>query len=434
VLGASGLGTFLLTLAGCGDGAEKSTLASAAPKAVKVKVAAVERRVVERSINVVGTLKGWEDVIVGSKKEGRVKRVLHDMGDRVPPGELIVELEAVDADLAVLQAERKLQAELAKLGLRELPSHEFDVSAVPSVVKARVAVEKARQNLAREQSLMRKNAGTMQDFQNAENDERGAEASLADSILAVQSTLANAQAAKVALDVARQARLDLEIRAPIPSLNPIDVTDAPVYAVAKRSVAEGQMLKQGDAVMELVIERPLRLWTNAPERFSADVRLDQDVRVDVASFRNVSFEGKVARINPSVDPATRTFQVEVVVANNRGLLRPGGFAKASILIDKRSEATVVPPESIYEFAGVTKVFVVAGDRSHAVPVQKGLEGPGWVEVIGAFPADSNVVVEGQSQLAEGTLVEIRAPEASEEETEKRQLPVPSEAPRPAPTS
>ncbi len=56
----------------------------------------------------------------------------------------------------------------------------------------------------------------------------------------------------------------------------------------------------------------------------------------------MSIEGKVARINPSVDSSSRTFQVETLVPNERGLLRPGGFAKASIITDAEAKAAVVP--------------------------------------------------------------------------------------------
>src|SRR4051794_35511874 len=95
---------------GCGGhGAAAPAPARPAPKPVPVTVAPVERRTVDRTVEVVGTLRGWEDVTIGSKRIGRVVKTFHDMGDRVEPGALLVELETVDADLAVMQAERQLQ-------------------------------------------------------------------------------------------------------------------------------------------------------------------------------------------------------------------------------------------------------------------------------------------------------------------------------------
>jgi RND family efflux transporter MFP subunit len=359
-----------------------------------------------RSVDVVGTLHGWEDVTIGAKREGRVRKVHHDMGDRVAPGALLVELESEDSDLAVQQAERQLQAELAKLGLADFPQSDFDVTSVPSVVQAEVMLNKARQNLARERSLNQRNAGTMQDLQNAENDVRGYEAALASAILTARSTLVGAQAMKVMLAVSRYRRSEMEIRAPVPSVLPEGLTGGLKYAVARRKVGEGQMLKQGDAVAELVIENPLRLKASVPERYSDQVQVGQAVGIVVSSHPGTIFEGKVARINPLVDDSSRTFQVEAHVPNNRGLLRPGGFAKAAIVISRESQATTVPIGADSTFAGVTKIFVVEGDKARAIPVSLGLQGDGWVEVKGDLPETAQVVITGQTKLAEGTAVVV----------------------------
>jgi membrane fusion protein (multidrug efflux system) len=414
-LGWCGATPLAFAMTGCGHSAvETKAQAETTSKPVPVTVAPLEHRPVERTVEVVGTLNGWEDVTLGAKTQGRVVKVHHDMGDRVAPGALLVELDAEDADLAIQQAQLRLQAELAKLGLKELPKKEFDVTSVPAVVQSRVALDRAKQNLARERSLSRRGAGATQDLQNSENDEQAAEAALANAILTAQATLANARASRAAVDVAMHQRTDTEIRAPIPFARPTGVTGEIEYAVAKRSVAEGEMLKQGDPVFDLVVENPLRLWTNVPERHSAEIQVGQAVRVGVASHTGMNFEGKVARINPSVDATSRTFQVEVSIPNSRGLLRPGGFAKASILTDRNTTAAIVPIESVVKFAGVTKLFVVEAGKARSINVETGQEGQGWVEVLGELPKDAQVVTTGQTQLADATTVTVRKPETDTE--------------------
>ena len=167
------------TSSGCGKKAEKSASGShVLAHPIKVKVAPLTHQVVERTVEVVGSLRGWEDVTIGSKRTGRVARVRHDMGDRVKPGEQLVDLETIDADLNVQQAEKRLLVDLTKLGLREMPSANFELATVPSVVESKVKLDRTKQNLAREKSLIARGAGTSQDFQNAENDQRAAEAGL----------------------------------------------------------------------------------------------------------------------------------------------------------------------------------------------------------------------------------------------------------------
>src|SRR5262249_33543807 len=137
------------------------------------------------------------------------------------------------------------------------------------------------------------------------------------------------------------------------------------YGMIRRQVSEGQMIKEGEAVAELVIEDPLRLRCQVPEQYAAAVQVGQRVRLAVRAHPGTSFKGQVARISPSVDPTSRTFPVEAIVPNPRGLLRPGGFARASIITESQAQAAVVPVESIVRFAGVTKLFLVEDGRARA---------------------------------------------------------------------
>src|SRR5271168_4912280 len=104
-------------LSGCGARGEKTVEATTTPKPVPVTVAEVEIRPIERSVGAVGSLKGWDEVTVGAKRMGRVASVLHDIGDRVKPDEMLVEFETNDAELALDQAKKQLLAELAKVGV-----------------------------------------------------------------------------------------------------------------------------------------------------------------------------------------------------------------------------------------------------------------------------------------------------------------------------
>src|SRR5262249_12040778 len=125
----------------------------------------------------------------------------------------------------------------------------------------------------------------------------------------------------------------------------------------------------------------------------------------------MTFEGHVARISPSVDSVSRTFQVETLIPNKGGLLRPGGLARASIVTDAHAKAAVVPIEAIVRYAGVTKIFLVDQGKARAIgDIKTGVEGTGWIEVIsGQLPPTADVVTTGQTQLADGTAVTVRAP-------------------------
>jgi multidrug efflux pump subunit AcrA (membrane-fusion protein) len=120
-------------------------------------------------------------------------------------------------------------------------------------------------------------------------------------------------------------------------------------------------------------------------------------------------------VNRSVDRSSRTFTVEVVVPNEDRRLSAGSFVKATIVTKTNDRAITVPEEAIVNFAGVTKVFVVDGDKVREVQLKIGVpmiitEGQRkrtWIEVEGNLPAGSKVATSGQARLADGVTVRSR---------------------------
>jgi multidrug efflux pump subunit AcrA (membrane-fusion protein) len=402
---------------GCSSKPEGTETKSATPAPpIAVTTALVTARPIIRTIEAEGNLRGWEEVTIGNKRMGRVQKVYHDMGDRVKPGEALVELDPVDSDLAIAQAERSLTAQLEQVGLKELPTGKFDESKVPSVSQAQASLEKAQQNLMRERNVRARGAGSPQDLQNAEVDERVAVAALRNAEQAARASLAQAQVNKIMLDIAKQHRVDLTVRAPVPSVPLPGSSTSTTFAVAKRSVAEGQMVKDGEAVVQLVLDSTLRLWIGVGERYVNEVKVGQEVRITVPAFPGREFLGKVTRINPLVDASNRTFQVEAVVPNTDGMLHPGGFAKASIVLKRDDNSVTVPLLSVVTERGKSKLFLVSDDsKAREIEVTTGRAEKDWIEVFGKVPVGSKVVTTGQTKLFEGKAVVVRdpKPEAAE---------------------
>src|SRR5262245_18176693 len=83
-------------------------------EAVAVTVERVTARPVRRTVTVIGSLYGRNEVTVSPKVEGRIIRVHHDVGDVVRPGAVLLEIDPTDFELAVAEARRALELELVK--------------------------------------------------------------------------------------------------------------------------------------------------------------------------------------------------------------------------------------------------------------------------------------------------------------------------------
>ncbi len=398
-------------VAGCNQGREKLPAEQAVspgdPNAVKVTVQPVTHRSVQRTVGVVGTLHGYEEISLGAKVAGRVRKISHDVSDRVRPDELLLEIDPTDYQLNVRQAQKALQVEVAKLGLTELPGARTDVTHVPTVVQAQLRRENAERRLERAKALRASKAGTEEDLTEKMSEFRVAQAEYDNQVLVAKAGIAAIQVKQEALAIAQQQLKDTLIRVPAPSQPVPGVEKNATYAITSRPVAEGSYVMVGAELFKLVIEQPLKFRAPVPERKSGAVRLGQKADIYTAAYQH-PFPGVVTRINPAIDPKTRTFEVEILVPNLQGELKPGGFATTAIVTEVDERAATVPLESLVNFAGVTKIFLVVDGHAKEVPVTLGVQGTEWVEIASpTLPDKAQVVTSGQTAIADGTAVAVR---------------------------
>ena len=378
--------------------------------ALSVTAESIGYRSIQRTVEAVGTLHGYEEVSLSSKVEGRVTKIHYDLSSRVNPGELLIEIDTTDAKLAVSQAERNLQAELAKSGFTAVPSENEDLSKLPAVVSARLKYELARTQYERMQSLRTTNSIAQEELEKARSDTLVLESDWKNQLLQAKSAAAMSRLKNADLAIVQQRLADTQILAPIPTLYANEADQ--FYRVSQRLVSEGTMLRVGTEVMKIVLGETLKLRLAVPEAYGNAVQVGQKVDVMTAGNDRPNI-GTVARISPSVDRATRTFLVEVEVPNRNGALKPGGFAKANISVSINERATTIPIAGLYSFAGINKLFLIEQGLAREIQVTVGEQTDNWIEIISPpLPADAIVITSGQRMLSEGKPVTIREREAN----------------------
>ncbi|MGD9724122.1 MAG: efflux RND transporter periplasmic adaptor subunit [Pirellulales bacterium] len=404
--------------------------------AVSVTTATVAFRPVQRYVGLVGTLYGYEETTVGAEVGGRVKKITHEVADRVRPGEVLIEIDPTDFQLAVRQAQKELQVELAKLGLSEPPNARTDVTKIPMVVQARLKRDNAQVRLDRAKTLVQKKAAPEEELTERTSEFRVYQSEYDNQILLAKAGIAAILVKQEALAIAEQRLKDTLVHAPRPSLTVPGDDDTLTHAITKRAVSEGEYVMEGAELLTLVIDDPLKFRGRVPERLSGEVRLGQKAKLFTAAYTE-PFDGEVVRINPAIDPATRAFEVEILVPNREGKLKPGGFAKTGILTTLDERAATVPLEALVHFAGVSKIFLVEDGKAKEVQVSTGMQETDWVEIAApSLPPGAVVITSGQTAIADGTEVAVRgeaaATAAVAAHTAGTEPPAPAESSAPVP--
>jgi multidrug efflux pump subunit AcrA (membrane-fusion protein) len=172
-------------------------------------------------------------------------------------------------------------------------------------------------------------------------------------------------------------------------------------ATAQWNLEQTEELFKAGAVPELELE------ADVPARDANDVRVGQVVRF-VADGRPV--EGRVARINPTIDPSTRAVKVYTQVSNAAGSIKGGTFATGRIVERTVPNALVVPTAAIRQGQNKAEPFVyrIAGGVLEQVPVQIGVtdEAAGVAEVLSGLSEGDRVVVGNVGTLGAGMQVTI----------------------------
>lgn len=409
LLVGSGTAWWLLRpTSGGGTPAPDHVSAERAP--VVVEAVSPEPRSITRRVRTTGTLEADEQTTVAAKVSGRVVGIFRDLGDTVAPGTPLLRIDPTDYELARDERARAIEQALAKLGLTQLTEEGFSVDGLPSVERARLQAANAKGRYERGRQLAERTPPLIseQDFADLRTTWEVAESDQRLERLTAESTLAEARRLHSQLRIAEQQLADTLHVAPEASIAVASIggIESPQgYEVAERMAAIGNFVQVGAPLFRLVDTDPIKLRAQIPERRIGAVRLGQRVSVRVEAYLE-PFEGRVSRLSPTVDPATRTFQAEVTLPNADGRLRPGSFAVAMVDVGTE-EVLTLPASTVITFAGVTKVVVVRDGKAQERVVEIGERHPEFVEVVRGIEQGDVVVRRPTSAISTGTPVTIR---------------------------
>jgi hypothetical protein len=176
--------------------------------------------------------------------------------------------------------------------------------------------------------------------------------------------------------------------------------------VSKRTVDPGAFVSQNAPVVDVVDISRVRLVVNVVERDLKELSSGARAKVEVDAYPGETFQGRIARVAPVLDPATRTAPIEIEIPNPDFRLKPGMYARVGISTELKKDALVVPVNAVADLGGRRGVFQHVNGVAVFRTIELGTETAELVEVLGGLTEGDQVITTGARALRDGDRIQL----------------------------
>ena len=176
--------------------------------------------------------------------------------------------------------------------------------------------------------------------------------------------------------------------------------------ITKKLSEVGEIISPAMPVAILTEMEPILVKASVPDNFIQKIRTGKTVHVLVDSHPQEKFKGVINRIETTVDPLSRTFRVEIRLANPGEKLRPGLIAHVEIIHREKGLGIFIPLDSIIGFGSNPTIFLIKNLMAKKRMIKTGKIMGDQVEVLEGLVEGEILVVSGQEYLKDQQLVLI----------------------------
>jgi len=348
---------FAMTACSRGDAAGEAP-ATAPPAAVQVgaeNVVTVKRDSIVSGPIISGELRAAREATIRAELGGSMTEVNVEEGQAVRVGTLLGRIDAQTLE-------------------------DVRMSAASAVRSAENQLAVAERELERAETLVNAGAVAARETDIAKNNVTAAEAQVAD--------------ARSRLVSATKQLNDAVLHSPINGI------------VSRRVVNRGDVVTVGSELFAVIDPSSMRLEASVPSESLSELRVGATVSFQVRGYSQ-QFEGRVERISPQADPATRQVPIYVAIPNTGGRLVAGLYAEGRV-VSKSAEGLVVPQNAVNTTTTPAWALRVNNGKTERVDVTLGLRDQRTerVEVVSGL-AEGDTVLRGASQgITPGTPVSV----------------------------
>jgi HlyD family secretion protein len=389
----------------------QDTTAAANPskeaKPVPVYITTVQRGTISHQTMATGDILAAARVKVFSKVEGRLQDLRVEQGDAVRAGQVIAQIDDAELkarrDRAAAELDA-LRAQWAQMQAGALP--EEIAQAEDRVQQTKAERINAERLSERTRAMVERGLQSTQDLEDAtlRVTQMQAAHSIAEKRLHLlrvgariedrQALQARLRAAQAALRLAETELQNAVITAPITGI------------VSHRHVDVGAYITDNTTIVTIVDMDTVKISLPVSERDISAIRPGLAARIRVDAYPQDTFAGTVQRVSPTIDPASRSGEVEIVVANSDYRLKPGMFAKVTLILQQKRDVMVIPRAALLTSAKGTAVFVVQDGKAYLRQVTMGLQNDTEVEILDALTPGTNIILAGHHGLKNQAPVKV----------------------------
>jgi len=219
------------------------------------------------------------------------------------------------------------------------------------------------------------------------------------AVTAAELAAAGLSLAKANLELARLNLRESTIVSPIDGI------------VTAKHIDMGNMIRVGERLVTVADMKTVKVVVPLAERYADKVAVGTPVKIRVDAYEDRESNAKVYSIFPALDAQTHTVQIEIRLSNEELLLKPGMFARVT-LITKRRENVVVIPRDVVLGGKIDRHYVYVVEQAsadkiaHKRFVEIGIKQSDRYEITEGLKAGDTLVVNGMHSLTEGGAVEL----------------------------
>jgi RND family efflux transporter MFP subunit len=391
---------FAVAISSCGKKEEGGPEKVSTVSGVKVETVGYSSR--EDFYEAVATVRSKTTSVLSSKVAGYILAIHVREGDRVQPGQLLMEID---------NREAAVQLKKAQAGLREAQEMLQETEGTARAYESAKVAAEADQTLAastfnRYQALLERKSVSQQEFDEAQARVRAKTAERDRATDMLQSVQARKEQTLARIDQARADVAQAQILVDYGRIH------SPLRGVVTIKQAEvGALASPGTPLLTIEDYTHYRLEANVEEAMLGRIRMGEPVRVAIDALGVQERVGRVGEIQPAADPASRSSIVKIDLPENAGregavqILRSGLFGKARFPIGKKQGITI-PQRAIVERGQLLQVFVVdPKGRAYMRMIRTGKTFGDRVEVLSGLNDGDRIIVEGAEKLRDGNLVQ-----------------------------